>query len=107
MDTHRKTPNVPQMSQVRRPFMCLVTVTTFCWQWGHVMRPGTSVSCGATVTTTGTEKQPVTSTDSSNNNQLLQLHSGERLTRLSELRLLCGVHVHRLSCCCWVWGGDT
>lgn len=107
-NTHRKTPNTPQMSQVRRPFLCWVTVTMFCRQWGHVVRPGTSLSCGTMATTTGTEK-----TASNIHREQQQQASGwrwahhsydpgEGLTRLGKLRLLCRVHVDSLSC--WMWG---
>lgn len=113
-DTHRKIPSTPQMSQVRRPFLGLVTVTILCWQWGHVIRPGVSVRCGTMATTTGMEKHPVTSTDNNNNAASgrgwarRSYDSGERLTRLNNLGLLwgcCGVHVNSLSC--WMWGGDV
>lgn len=114
-DTHRKIPSAPQMSQVRRPFLGLVTVTMLCWQWGHVIRPGASVRCGTMATTTGMEKHPVTSADSSNNDAAAgrgwarrSYGSGERLTRLNNVGLLWGcygVHVNSLSC--WVRGGDV
>lgn len=48
---HRKSPSTPQITQVSRPFLYWILVTTVFWQWGHNICPGASVGCCCTTTT--------------------------------------------------------
>lgn len=48
--THRKIPSEPQMSQVSRPFLYVVWVTTAVRQCGHTICPGASVGSRCAIT---------------------------------------------------------
>lgn len=51
VSTHIKNPSMPQISQVSRPFLYWILVTTVFWQQGHTICPGASVGSCCTTTT--------------------------------------------------------